>query len=429
MKLKGRRYIPDIITAVIYLSVGTALRFYTDKFLKYSYYTFAVVLIISAVKSVYYFVARKSGFSMAESLADFILAWLFVMRPFPVSHLIGFVCSLYFVILAAVHLIAFFNGISDGAGRKYGLFIVGISEIYISFRLFSGSSYGIVYLGRLLGMHLIVYAAAIIQDMLCSLLVPGKTRKKRIHISLPNIICAFIPRRILTSVNRFLRTDSNSAEMINKKKNDECSLEIFIHMADTFFGHVGHIDMCIHGKVISYGSYDESSYRFKGMIGDGVVEIIDRGKYIGFCLEEAGKHIVSFGIKLTDNEQEKLRNKLEEIFDNLTPWEPPVAVNERNHIKSVQYELDYASALYKKTGAEFFKFRDGPYSKFRTYFGLFTNCATLAEEITSSVGINLFDFSGILTPGTFYDYLNREYNRNSDFVISRNLYAMPENAK
>ena len=103
--------------------------------------------------------------------------------------------------------------------------------------------------------------------------------------------------------------------------------------------------------------------------------------------------------------------------------------NGGNLLKTAQYELDYASSLYEKTNARFYKFKDGKYSRFKTYFGLFTNCATLAREITSHIGLNLFDFSGIISPGTFYDYLNGEYKRANSFVTSRNLYAHPDNVK
>jgi len=76
-------------------------------------------------------------------------------------------------------------------------------------------------------------------------------------------------------------------DKINHTSDDtESDIEIFIHMADTLYGQVGHVDLCFDNYVLSYGNYDESSYRLNGMLGDGVIEVIDRNKYIRFCLAD-----------------------------------------------------------------------------------------------------------------------------------------------
>ncbi len=426
---KLKKYIPDLFTAVVYFSVGVGIRHYLEDFLKYTYYTITALLIFGAFRMVVNYFTGKKTFPVMEGFVNTALAAVLIFRPFSLYYLIRFACSAYFLLLCVIHMVAFFQQMKDNAGISAGLFLLGLFEIYFAYNLFFTNNNSIVYLGKSLGLHFMLYGGSIMLDIITREFLLWKIPKKRFHISLPNIFCAFIPKRILTYINRFIRNKDITEEMINLKKKDDYQLEIFIHMADTLFGQVGHVDMCYYGHVISYGSYDESSYRLNGMLGDGVVELIDREKYIRFCLEESNKHIVSFGIRLTPEEELRLQKKLTDIYDNLERWNPPIMESEGNIITTVQYELDYASALHKKTNAKFYKFKDGKYSKYKTYFGLFTNCATMAKEITAEIGINLFDFSGILSPGTFYDYLNSEFKRANSFVVSRNLYALEENVK
>jgi hypothetical protein len=80
---------------------------------------------------------------------------------------------------------------------------------------------------------------------------------------------------------------------------------------------------------------------------------------------------------------------------------------------------DYASRLYNATKAKFYKFRKG---KFKTYFVLNTNCVQLADELLGTSGIDLLSINGLITPGTYYDYFNREFRRKNSIVVSKEIY-------
>ena len=80
---------------------------------------------------------------------------------------------------------------------------------------------------------------------------------------------------------------------------------------------------------------------------------------------------------------------------------------------------DYASNLYKSTNVKFYKFNSG---KFKKYFALGNNCSKLADYIIGKSGIDLLKMYGVITPGTYYEYLNREYKKKDSMVISREIY-------
>ncbi|MBE6038111.1 MAG: hypothetical protein E7218_02760 [Anaerofustis stercorihominis] len=426
MKKEIRSAVPDIITALLYIVSGLIMRNHFDILIKYVYYTSTATLMLGAVRSALTYLMTDKDSAMLESVVNIAFGLILLLKPSSLLFMMKFISAAYMALLAFIHIIAIVQRRKDNAGSRTGYFILIPFEIFSSLRLLFGKEHRLQQLNRWLGMYFMVYGLCVFLDIVASFNIFHRRKKKKFHIPLPAIICAFIPKRILKSINKLMDNNELPIDKINHTSDDtESDIEIFIHMADTLYGQVGHVDLCFDNYVLSYGNYDESSYRLNGMLGDGVIEVIDRNKYIRFCLEVSNKHIVSFGIKLNDEDKMRMQWKLKDIFENLTPWEPPIMSSQSDLISSTQYELDYASSLYKATDALFYKFKDGKYNKFKTYFGLSTNCAALVQEITSKIGVSLFDFSGILTPGTYYDYLDSEFRRKNSFVVSKTLYALP----
>ena len=162
------------------------------------------------------------------------------------------------------------------------------------------------------------------------------------------------------------------------------------------------------------------------MIGDGVVFTTTRDKYIPFCIEHSKKTIFAFGLKLTDRQKEKINKAIDNIFKDLVEWHPPyqVALDDakkrklKRKVNQNKYS-DYASCLYHATNAKFYKFSKG---KWKKYFVVGNNCCRLADYIVGKSGIDLLKMYGVITPGAYYEYLNREFKKKNSMVISRKIY-------
>ena len=68
---------------------------------------------------------------------------------------------------------------------------------------------------------------------------------------------------------------------------------------------------------------------------------------------------------------------------------------------------------------EFYKFKSG---KNKVFFILKNNCVSLANKIIGPTLNKHTKMYGILTPGTYYDYLEREYMKKSSIVITKKIY-------
>ena len=66
-----------------------------------------------------------------------------------------------------------------------------------------------------------------------------------------------------------------------------------------------------------------------------------------------------------------------------------------------------------------YKFANG---KFKTYFVFSTNCVLLADELLHCKELDLIPIGGIVTPGTYLEFLNTEYLRPGGMVVERTIY-------
>ena len=113
-----------------------------------------------------------------------------------------------------------------------------------------------------------------------------------------------------------------------------------------------------------------------------------------------------------------VREKLARFFTRLSPWYPDAQLAEEGRLPDYLYE-DYASMLYRKTDALFYRVDKG---RFKTYFVFGTNCVLWADHILGAAGLDLIRISGIITPGSYYEYLTRQYQMENTAVISYTVY-------
>lgn len=274
----------------------------------------------------------------------------------------------------------------------------------------------------MLGIYSIAIGFTCLRDGIWFNKEDGKNQlKRRVRVSMPLFMAALIPANTLNKVNEYLQ---NSGEDIDDtvfqvvKENKDAELEVFIHTSQTnVFGAIGHVDICYDNKVISYGSYDPTSERLFGTVGDGVLFIADREKYIKFCQKESKKTLFGFGIDLTLEQQHAVKQQIDDLKALTIPWEPsdkPLPAKTAG-----KEEPMYAYKLKQETDAELFKFKK---SKFKSYFVLSTNCVLLADTIIGKAGTDVLSAKGFISPGTYQDYLDKEFSRPNSIVVSKTVY-------
>lgn len=410
-----------IIAGILLLILGICVMVTRDTFIFTMVELVALVFIIGGIiEFISLFLSnKKKSSSLFAAIGMIVFGQLIQLFPrIPVSFII-----ILFGIYAL--LVGTYKGITYVIYRKNkvkGRFILLIDA---SIFLLNGlalvltpiENVGLLFF--IVGLYISCLGVMYIRDGL-QIVVPVKPGRitRHIRINLPVLLVALLPYRSLQFINRYLSKyddDGKVTEFIDKKEDEQPDIEVFIHVTKEGFGTLGHVDLCFKGEVISYGNYDHRSFRLHETIGDGVLFFAPKEKYIPFCIEHSKKTLFSFGLKLSPQQYQNVEVKIEEIKSRLVEWDAPITLDPEHP----ELYSDYASILVRDTGAKTYKFKN---SRFKTYFVLSTNCVLLADSVLGKAGTDLLNINGIITPGAYYDYFEKEFKKKDSFVITRAVY-------
>lgn len=345
---------------------------------------------------------------------------IFVIIPNFVYGLVPMMFSIYLCLIGISQVVMCLVEVFNGDFIKFSQLFIAFTCFGIAVPVFMDPVMKLDNFTICLATYMMLLSVYYFYDFM-KFIVPIKTKdrlKRRVRITLPKIVEAIIPYSVMEEINRNLDVRKTSTYSFNKIENSD--LSILIHTSNRGFNRVGHMDIYFEGNVISYGNYDEGSRWFKQFFGDGVLFVTSsKANYINFCIDNSKKTVFEFGIVLTDRQKVMIRKRIEEIMENTVSW---------------NYKLDkrynngdsYAGRLYKKTKAKFYKFKKG---KYRTYYVLGTNCCYLVDDILGKGGMDILSINGIITPGTYYDYLNRELKLKNSNVVSKSVYNFDNRPK
>lgn len=384
------------------------------------------ILFLSIKQFINYFIGKKKDQHKNFANCFFNLLFCLILsffRNIPLS-ILPIIFGIYLLLNSIIKFISGYILVRTKANGKLTEFFTGCIYLIISIPIIFSPLQNLNIVLIVIGIYIILLGLNYIIDFI-NFIIPKKIRnklKRRLRITLPTIVEAIIPYTVLNEINYLLDKDNYNKAFVFEEKNENIipDLEVFVHTSNNGFNRIGHVDLYYNGKVISYGNYDDSSMHFFNMIGDGVIFTTDKEKYIPFCIEHSRKTLFVFGLKLTDRQKNNIDKAVKKIFDNLYKWNSPYecALIENKNVDKDAY-VDYASKLKQATNANFFKFSNGKYKK---YFVAGTNCCRLADNIIGKSGTDLLKMNGVITPGAYYEYLNREFQKKNSMVISRKIY-------
>lgn len=388
-------------------------------------YALAGVAGCALVAVVYFFfiISRTAArVKRAVELCVFSLTGAAAMYLFPVFFDIGFalVCGLLGLTLGLLELLNVFRRKHDGTPCGWTL---AMSLIYI------GLSLGLIFspertrlAAALTGVYLLFFSLDMLFDCLLSLFRLHPRLKRRFTFSLPTIIAAFLPIGFFREVNMLVREDPAELRMMEQPDpGTPPDLIVYIHTRAGIQQGFGHCDLCFDGKVYSFGNYDESSWRLGGFFADGVLALIPPQKHIDFAIKYNKKILAAYGLHLTDKHKEEVAQRLREIEAMTYPWESCAQRAEEGKLPgSPDSYNDVGSQMYRLENAVMYKFRHG--CDYETYNGIGMNCVELVNDVVGKSGIDLIKFNGIVTPGTYLEYLDSLYRIGDTIVTDRRLY-------
>lgn len=242
--------------------------------------------------------------------------------------------------------------------------------------------------------------------------------KRKVRVSLPAFLCAFVPDAALASINRYLE-EGKPEDLITYKNNEKVRLKVIVHVGPKGFQKVGHICFAFDDIVYSYGNYDSDSFHFNQTIGDGVFFTVPLEKYIPNMITAENNSIFEYGIYTSASQNEAILQEIQKIKKNGYRWYTKIE-KEDGYDDFKNFEMDYPSRLHYRTGAKLYKVKNG---KFHTYWALGDNCASFTDLVLGTLGADVLSVRGIISPGTYLDWLQKEYLKKNSPIVFRKIYT------
>lgn len=288
----------------------------------------------------------------------------------------------------------------------------GILYTLFAVTIFSDPTGSAVSLSRLLGLYSLVSSFFAMIDAIRELLgtdMDGKRVKQRMRFKPPVLLTALLPMRFLHMLD-----DPDEEVEVEKWtrqetviENAQPNLEIFLHLGKNAAFGLGHMDIALDGKAYSFGNYDSTSNRLFGAFSDGVFFKANRDQYLQYVLTHEKQRMIGYGVVLSELQKAAVLDKINEFLYQSKRWYPSVE------------KTPGPKMMEKETQAEFYKIGYGP---FKTYNVLTTNCVAVANMLSGSGGVDLMNPQGIITPGTYSEFLDRQFLRKKSIVVSRTVY-------
>lgn len=416
----------DIMQGIIFIVFGVILLLSKSAFVFTLIKASAILLILVGGVSFIdwlFHTHRRTLLLSAIGLAA-VGVWLLFFPHLPAA-LLPMIYGLVIAIYAFSHLVTgviFFKNKNPDWLTEFAVFAVYF--ILMSLLLFQPLIHLDVFM-LFVGIYFILFGINHIRIAVKEILRwkdrPGK--KRHFRVQLPILLASIIPHTMLVRVNRYIQEHSemNQNVIADLKEDTPPDIEVLVHVTDKGFGAMGHVDIVYQGYVISYGNYDPKSWKLHEMVGRGILFTAPKEAYIPFAIKDSNKTLFGFGLRLSDEQKARVEKRLKEIMDNTlvfeTDYEQAYKKGDYDTMESCQ--KFYANRLVKNTGAHLYHFKKG---YFKIYFVMVTNCVALADSIIGKTGIDIIGNIGIITPGTYYDYFNRQFLRRDTNVISRTIY-------
>lgn len=387
-----------------------------------------VFVIINGIHRFIKGIMKESRTRLLSCIANTLIGLFLLLAPLTSIALITVILSLYLLLNAAIKLIDLIHSVKNGTEDFSTDFIALLFFLVFAILMMAGAFQSPDWLAAVTGIYCILYGVTELKDFIREIL-PKRAKnilRRWVRFSLPLAVSTFSPLAVLKTYSK--RLDSREIdidELLKEEKafddDKRANIHVLIHVSLDGVGMVGHCDIVYKNKVMSYGNYDASSERLFGAVGDGVMFIASPDKYIDYSIEADKQMVIDFGLLLSDKQIRRVRKELARIKKTTYRWRCPFekAVYEGRKAQPSDFS-DYCSKLWHGTGARFYKFKSG---KWKSYFVMSTNCVLLADSILSKAGTDIINTAGIISPGAYYDYLQKEYTLKNGIVVSRDVYG------
>lgn len=419
-------YFTMFITGTFFCVLGFSFIFDSMAVWNWLYMTFVLgVSIIGIIKLANLILNFRKLTHRLSQFIDVILWVIFIILSITIPDtffaILPRLIGGWIMLHAIVKIIVLYIKIMDHLPKPIHSILFLIGDLIMAFFLLVNPMKHERIISYCMGIWFIIYGGNALLDLIREIIPTGSGEKldQKIRLSVPPFMSVIIPPHLMSTLLNRDKEDQIKEQFEALKEDIPVDMEVLIHLAPSGPAKLGHADVIYRDLIISYGCYDPHNRHLCGTMGDGVVIIAPKNSYIRNCLENENKILISFGVSLNEEQKQRLNDRILEVFSTFIDFECDEQLKQAG--KPYEGECDdYLSRVIRTSpDARFYKIREG---KLKTFFVLSSNCVYFLANLLSVIGLNLIDLSGIISPGAYYDFLNKQFKSHKGFIVSRRLY-------
>lgn len=371
------------------------------------------ICLISSIPFLIHGFQEKHSMSLIAFLLDFIFGIIcFLAGP-------KMVALLYSIYLFGIGVIYLIQWILDKYNWTEGLpaLLYLLAGLYFLFWP--------QYVGMVFGVYLILQGIqSLVEELVFSSKLSARYWSISHWISLPSFIVGVLPSFLIG----YLQDEAmkNKDVHYDAKKNDlPVNLQVFIHTGTHGSTVYGHMTFAADGIMYSYGDYDVADEKLFKTIGPGIFFSVDSNLYSNNCCVIENSPLFEYGLHLSDEQLSKLHEVIDQVVEDTTPWQCPLAKLDKAKQKEEfgQYEKIYANRLWYRTRCKYRMYTKG---KWHWYTLLGNNCSNWSASKLNEIGLNLPIQKSIVSPGEYYEVFETMFKDPNSCVVSRSWHSMSD---
>ncbi|MDD6466800.1 MAG: hypothetical protein PUF50_01285 [Erysipelotrichaceae bacterium] len=426
MLKRSFNYLSMFAIGSFFIVLGCCFFLYTIQVWNWLYITLIVGISLTGILRIInvvwnYQTIQHRKKQVLDSALWAVLVVLSIFFPRTFAILLPRILGVWMLMHATVKLIVLYIKVKDHLPLDWMRGISLVFDCVVGCYLLIEPARHYLFLSRVIALYFMVYGLRELMDLVREILPSGSGTRldQKIQLAIPPMMSALIPSQLMSVFLDRSQEDEVQRKFDAIKQDIIPDVEVLIHLAPSGPARFGHVDMIYQNTIFSYGCYDPHTRKLVGTMGDGVVIVSPVNTYLHNCLANENKVLVAFGISLNEQQKERLNQKILELSEL---WVEFLSDEQRlqQGLPCEGDAKDYISRVTRTSPqAKFYKFKEG---RFKTFFVLSSNCVSFVAYLMKVIGLNLFDLSGIISPGAYYDFLNRQFMSHNGFIVSRKLY-------
>lgn len=396
----------QLLLGLFFVGLGISMIFRDNFWWSIVYAAILVGLIGIVIVFLYRALTSRNRANFLISGGSLIFAIVIVANPNFYKEFFALSFGIWALFNAAVRALEFYVAYIEKQRGKIIIAIEFVIEFGMAILLITSGINNYFLINLQVGIYIILQGIMQIMTLIRVELRSGYM----LRMPSPVILTAFLPSFLFKKIQKEVVNNPEIVKDVVEPTHGDF-VSIYIYAKNHGYNRMGHIDIGYNGAIYSYGCHDPFARVKTQAYGDGVLIIGSETEYVQYCVDD-DTTVFRFLCKLTPVQKEHIEKRIDQLMENAYYFDYPMSHPEAK---------DYFLGFLKRDGVtvDYYKFTSGP---FKTYNVFTTNCVLVADYIVQSTGMQLFHLDGIITPGTYYQYLHQNLNRPGSIVVSEDIY-------